>query len=50
MLLWRTGTPWFDEKPYELDEINSLTSKADLCLLIGTSSTVRADACNFFCH
>jgi len=40
--LARPGVVWFDEKPYKLDEINSLVYKADLCLVIGTSSTVRA--------
>jgi len=39
--LARPGVVWFDEKPYELDKINSLIFKADLCLVIGTSSTVR---------
>jgi NAD-dependent SIR2 family protein deacetylase len=46
--LARPGVVWFDEKPYKLDEINNLIFKADLCLVIGTSSTVRADDCNFF--
>jgi NAD+-dependent protein deacetylase sirtuin 5 len=45
--LARPGVVWFDEKPYKLDEINSLIFKADLCLVIGTSSTVRADDCIF---
>jgi len=40
--LARPGVVWFDEKPYELDKINGLIFKADLCLVIGTSSTVRA--------
>jgi NAD-dependent deacetylase sirtuin 5 len=40
--LARPGVVWFDEKPHKLDEINSLVFKADLCLVIGTSSTVRA--------
>jgi NAD+-dependent protein deacetylase sirtuin 5 len=38
--LARPGVVWFDEKPYRLDEINTLVFKADLCLVIGTSSTV----------
>lgn len=39
--LARPGVVWFGEKPYHLDEINSLVFKADMCLVIGTSSTVR---------
>ena len=39
--LARPGVVWFGEKPYHLDEINSVVYKADLCLVIGTSSTVR---------
>ncbi|KAI0070975.1 DHS-like NAD/FAD-binding domain-containing protein [Panus rudis PR-1116 ss-1] len=39
--LARPGVVWFGEKPYHLDEINSLVYKADMCLVIGTSSTVR---------
>lgn len=38
--LARPGVVWFGEKPYHLDEINSLVFKADMCLVIGTSSTV----------
>jgi len=45
--LARPGVVWFDEKPYELDKINSLIFKADLCLVIGTSSTVRAGGWKF---
>jgi NAD-dependent deacetylase sirtuin 5 len=40
--LARPGVVWFDEKPYKFDEINSLVYKADMCLVIGTSSTVCA--------
>ena len=38
--LARPGVVWFGEKPYHLDEINSIVYKADMCLVIGTSSTV----------
>ena len=38
--LARPGVVWFGEKPYHLDEINSIIYKADMCLVIGTSSTV----------
>ena len=41
--LARPGVVWFGEKPYHLDEINSIVYKADMCLVIGTSSTVRID-------
>ncbi|KAG6888211.1 hypothetical protein C0995_009808 [Termitomyces sp. Mi166 len=37
--LARPGVVWFGEKPFYLDEINSLVYKADLCLIIGTSLT-----------
>lgn len=39
--LARPGVVWFGEKPYHLDEINLLVFKADMCIVIGTSSTVR---------
>ncbi|KAJ4478976.1 DHS-like NAD/FAD-binding domain-containing protein [Lentinula aciculospora] len=39
--LARPGVVWFDEKPRKLDEINNLVQRADLCLVVGTSSTVR---------
>ncbi|KAF8068747.1 DHS-like NAD/FAD-binding domain-containing protein [Lyophyllum atratum] len=42
--LARPGVVWFGEKPYHLDEINSLVYKADMCLVIGTSSTVHPAA------
>lgn len=38
----RPGVVWFGEKPHHLDEINSLVFKADMCLVIGTSSTVHS--------
>jgi len=40
--LARPGVVWFDEKTYKFDEINSLVYKADMCLVVGTSSTVCA--------
>jgi NAD-dependent SIR2 family protein deacetylase len=39
--LARPGVVWFDKKPFKLDEINNLVYRADLCLVIGTSGTVR---------
>ncbi|ESK96261.1 sirtuin 5 [Moniliophthora roreri MCA 2997] len=39
--LARPGVVWFGEKPYHVDEINMLVYKADMILVIGTSSTVR---------
>ncbi|KAI0361449.1 DHS-like NAD/FAD-binding domain-containing protein [Trametes cingulata] len=39
--LARPGVVWFDEKPYHLDEINGVVYKADMCLVVGTSSQVR---------
>ncbi|KAJ7159962.1 DHS-like NAD/FAD-binding domain-containing protein [Mycena crocata] len=38
--LLRPGVVWFDEIPHHLREINALVDKADLCLVVGTSSTV----------
>jgi len=38
--LARPGVVWFGERPRYLREIDKLVSKADLCLVIGTSSTV----------
>lgn len=38
--LGRPGVVWFEEKPVMLEEINSLVLKADMCLVVGTSSTV----------
>jgi len=38
--LARPGVVWFGETPRNLDEIQELVDKADLCLDIGTSSTV----------
>ncbi|KAI3604065.1 sirtuin 5 [Moniliophthora roreri] len=39
--LARPGVVWFGEKPYHVDEINMLVYKADMILVIGTSSTVH---------
>ncbi|KIM51421.1 hypothetical protein SCLCIDRAFT_638646 [Scleroderma citrinum Foug A] len=39
--LARPGVVWFGETPYQLSEINRLVFKADMCLVVGTSSTVR---------
>ncbi|TFK66267.1 DHS-like NAD/FAD-binding domain-containing protein [Pluteus cervinus] len=38
--LARPGVVWFEEKPKHLDEINKLVDQADVCLVVGTSSTV----------
>lgn len=38
--LARPGVVWFDEMPYRLPEIDRLVDKADMCLVVGTSSTV----------
>ena len=38
--LARPGVVWFGETPYQLSEINCLVFKADMCLVVGTSSTV----------
>jgi NAD-dependent deacetylase sirtuin 5 len=39
--LARPGVVWFGEIPMHLDEIGRLVGEADLCLVVGTSSTVR---------
>ncbi|CDO75507.1 hypothetical protein BN946_scf184935.g43 [Trametes cinnabarina] len=39
--LARSGVVWFNERPLYLDEINSAMYKADMCLVVGTSSQVR---------
>lgn len=41
--LARPGVVWFGEVPYHLDTIDELVDKADLCLVVGTSSVV----CNY---
>ncbi|KAJ3531380.1 hypothetical protein NM688_g7586 [Phlebia brevispora] len=38
--LARPGVVWFGEIPHYLDEIDKLVEQADLCLVVGTSSTV----------
>ena len=38
--LARPGVVWFGEIPRQMKEIGKLVRKADLCLVIGTSSTV----------
>ena len=39
--LARPGVVWFDEIPRHLDQIDKLVDGADLCIVVGTSSTVR---------
>jgi NAD+-dependent protein deacetylase sirtuin 5 len=38
--LARPGVVWFGEAPRYMDEIDKLVENADLCLVVGTSSTV----------
>lgn len=38
--LARPGIVWFGEVPHAMDEIDKLVEKADLCLVVGSSSTV----------
>lgn len=38
--LTRPGVVWFGEIPHHLDLIGEIVDKADLCLVVGTSSTV----------
>ncbi|TCD71334.1 hypothetical protein EIP91_011105 [Steccherinum ochraceum] len=38
--LARPGVVWFGEMPLHLDEIDDLVKSADLCIVVGTSSTV----------
>lgn len=40
--LARPGVVWFGEMPWFLDEIDGLVDKADLCIVVGTSSTASA--------
>ncbi|CCM04483.1 uncharacterized protein FIBRA_06663 [Fibroporia radiculosa] len=42
--LARPGVVWFEEVPYFMEEINTLVEQADLCLVVGTSSTVQPAA------
>jgi NAD+-dependent protein deacetylase sirtuin 5 len=39
--LARPGVVWFGETPQHLPAIDKLVRRADLCLVVGTSSTVR---------
>ncbi|PSR73666.1 hypothetical protein PHLCEN_2v10585 [Hermanssonia centrifuga] len=39
--LARPGVVWFGEMPHHLPIIDKLVGQADLCLVVGTSSTVR---------
>jgi NAD-dependent deacetylase sirtuin 5 len=39
--LARPGVVWFGEMPHDQDVIDELVEKADLCLVVGTSSTVN---------
>lgn len=38
--LARPGVVWFNEVPRNLEEIEQLVERADLCIVVGTSSTV----------
>jgi NAD+-dependent protein deacetylase sirtuin 5 len=38
--LGRPGVVWFGERPKYLDTIGTLVEEADLCIVVGTSSTV----------
>ncbi|EJD00915.1 DHS-like NAD/FAD-binding domain-containing protein [Fomitiporia mediterranea MF3/22] len=38
--LARPGVVWFGERPVHLDTIDELVEEADMCLVVGTSSTV----------
>lgn len=40
--LARPGVVWFGERPLYMKKIDELVANADLCLVIGTSSTVRS--------
>lgn len=39
--LLRPDVVWFGEIPYYMPEIERVVEKADMCLVVGTSSTVR---------
>jgi NAD-dependent SIR2 family protein deacetylase len=39
--LARPGVVWFGERPLYLDTIDALVAAAELCIVVGTSSTVR---------
>ncbi|KIY65426.1 NAD-dependent protein deacylase [Cylindrobasidium torrendii FP15055 ss-10] len=38
--LTRPGVVWFGERPFHMPSIDKLVEKSDLCLVVGTSSTV----------
>jgi NAD-dependent SIR2 family protein deacetylase len=40
--LARPGVVWFGETPRYLNKLDALVSRADLCLVVGTSSTVSS--------
>ncbi|EIN10692.1 DHS-like NAD/FAD-binding domain-containing protein [Punctularia strigosozonata HHB-11173 SS5] len=40
--LARPGVVWFGERPQHLTTIDNILDTADMCLVVGTSSTVRA--------
>lgn len=44
--LLRPGVVWFGELPMDMKEIEKAVSEADMCLVIGTSSTVRYASSN----
>ncbi len=48
--LSRPGVVWFGEEPLYLEKIEELVAKADLCLVVGTSSTVRQPLIEFVQH
>lgn len=43
--LARPGVVWFGEVPVHMETIDELVDEADLCLVVGTSSTVRRISC-----
>ncbi|KAL1739123.1 DHS-like NAD/FAD-binding domain-containing protein [Schizophyllum fasciatum] len=42
--LLRPGVVWFEEIPHDLDKIDALVDRADMCIVVGTSSTVQPAA------
>ncbi|TDL29331.1 DHS-like NAD/FAD-binding domain-containing protein [Rickenella mellea] len=42
--LARPGVVWFGEVPQYMDQIDQLVNQADLCIVVGTSSTVQPAA------
>lgn len=47
--LTRPGVVWFGEVPHHLETIDRLVMRADLCIVVGTSSTV-SDQSAKVCH